>query len=151
MLVEPARSSWFSHWRRLAYFGSSDNSCSGWTNSPPLWTTSCKMKRHKSSTIKRSCCSWSGPLWSGRWSWKIRNPFQNYNMQTLTICNYASILAKSRCLPVRDLLCTSQTPSCARTRSIHSTWNLKVACGVDSVCASPFFSPSGGCSPPLSM
>ena len=25
---------------------------------------------------------------------KIRNPFQNYNMQTLTICSYASILAR---------------------------------------------------------
>ena len=60
-------------------------------------------------------------------------------MQTLKICSYASILAKSICLPVQDLLCTSRTPSCAHTLSIHSTPNLKVACGMNSVCALPYF------------
>ena len=73
---------------------------------------------------------------------QIKNSWKNpakCKMQAITICSYASILAKSRCLHIWDLLCISQAASCARTRSIHSTLNLQVACGMESLCASPFF------------
>jgi len=47
-------------------------------------------------------------------------------------------LANYRPLHVGDLLCIYRAPSCARTCSIHSTQNLQVACGMKSVCISPF-------------
>ena len=47
-------------------------------------------------------------------------------------------LANCRPLHVGDPLCISRATSCARTCSIHSTRNLQVACGMKSVCQSPF-------------
>ena len=47
-------------------------------------------------------------------------------------------LANCRLLHVGDPLCISRAPSCARTCSIHSTQKLQVACGMESVCVSPF-------------
>ena len=47
-------------------------------------------------------------------------------------------LANCRPLHVGDPLCISRASSCARTCSIHSTRNLQVACGMKSVCQSPF-------------
>ena len=47
-------------------------------------------------------------------------------------------LANCRPLHVGDLLCIYWASSCARTCSIHSTQNLQVACGMESVCVSPF-------------
>ena len=47
-------------------------------------------------------------------------------------------LANCRPLHVGDPFCISRASSCARTYSIHSTRNLQVACGMKSVCQSPF-------------
>ena len=47
-------------------------------------------------------------------------------------------LVNCRPLHIGDSLCISRASSCARTCSIHSTRNLQVACGMESVCKSPF-------------
>jgi hypothetical protein len=41
------------------YLSSVAKSCASWKNFPLTLTTSCIMKRHKSSTTCRSCFSWS--------------------------------------------------------------------------------------------